>query len=84
MVSASIIYVYNATITVKPENLNRIDSPDVVRQFPAILRRIERLQQCNLDRGAIHVLEALGRQTYLTDLEEKLLAFLEREYGIDC
>jgi hypothetical protein len=76
--------VYDATITVKPENLNSINSPDVVRQFPAILSRIKRLQQCNLDRGAIHVLEALGRQTYLTDLEEKLLAFLEREYGIDC
>ena len=75
--------VYNATIMVKPENLNRVDSPDTVRQFGATLRRIKRLQQCNLDRGAISVLEALGRQTYLTDLEEKLLAFLEREYGID-
>ena len=75
--------VYDATIMVKPENLNRIDSPDVVHQLPATLNRIKRLQQCNLDRGAIHVLRDLGRQTYLTHLEEKLLAFLEREYGID-
>ncbi len=75
--------VYDATITVKSENLNPIDSPDVVRQFGAILKRIKRLGQCNLDRGAIHVLRDLGRQTYLTHLEEKLLAFLEREYEID-
>lgn len=76
--------VCNATITVKPENLNRVDSPDTVCQFPGTLRRIKRLWQCELDRGAIQVLEGLGRQTYLTDLEEKLLAFLEREYKIDC
>ena len=75
--------VYDATIMVKPENLNRIDSPDVVRQLPTTVSRIKRLQQCNLDRGAIHVLEALGRQTYLTHLEEKLLAFLELEYLSD-
>lgn len=76
--------VYDTTIMVKPENLNRVDSPDVGHQLPATLSRIKRLQQCNLDRGAISVLEVLGRQTYLTELEEKLLAFLEREYGIDC
>jgi len=75
--------VCNATISVKPENLKSVDSPDVVHQFPIILRRIKRLWQCELDRGAISVLEALGKQTYLTYLEEKLLAFLEREYGID-
>lgn len=75
--------VCNTTIAVKPENLKLVDSPDVVHQFPIILQRIRRLWQCNLDRGAISVLEALGKQTYLTDLEEKLLTFLEREYGID-
>lgn len=75
--------VCNATIAVKPENLKSIDSPEVIQQFPTILRRIKRLWQCELDRGAISVLEALGKQTYLTYLEEKLLTFLEREYRID-
>lgn len=76
--------VCNATISVKPENLKSVDSPDVVNQFPIILRRIKRLWQCELDRGAISVLEVLGKQTYLTYLEEKLLTFLEQEYKIDA
>ncbi|WP_052672415.1 hypothetical protein [Aliterella atlantica] len=75
--------VCNTTIAVKPENLKSVDSPDVVHQFPIVLRRIRRLWQCELDRGATSVLEALSKQTYLTDLEEKLLTFLEREYKID-
>ncbi|WP_277871363.1 hypothetical protein [Chroococcidiopsis cubana] len=35
-----------------------------------------------LDRGAEAVLQHLGRQTYLTDLEVELLTFLEQRYGI--
>ena len=75
--------VCNATLAVKPENLKSVDSPDAMRQFPAILKRIRWLWQCKLDRGAISVLEAICKQTYLTPLEEKLLAFLEREYKIE-
>ena len=75
--------VHDATLTVKPDNLNRLDSPDVRRQLPIILKRIKRLRRCDLDRGAYPILEALGRQTYLTDFESKLLAFLEQEYEID-
>lgn len=75
--------VHDATLIVKPDNLNRLDSPDVRRQLPTILKRIKRLRRCDLDRGAYPILEALGRQTYLTDFESKLLAFLEQEYEID-
>lgn len=75
--------VHDGVLTVKPENLQPIDSPDVHRQLPTILKRIKRLRQRDLDRGAYPILESLGRQTYLTDLEEKLLTFLEREYEIE-
>jgi hypothetical protein len=75
--------IHDATLTVKPDNLNSLDSPEVCRQLPGILKRIKLLRQCDLDRGAYPVLEALGRQTYLTDLEAKLLTFLEQEYEIN-
>ena len=76
--------VYDTTITVKPENLKKIDDPDVRRQLPAILQRIKRVRNVGmLDRGTYYVLDGLGRQMYLTDFEEKLLSFLEKEYGIE-
>ena len=75
--------VHDSVLTVKPDNLNPIDSPDVRRQLPHLLRRIKRLRQCDLDRGAYPILESLGRQTYLTDLEADLLAFLEQRYGVE-
>lgn len=76
--------VHDATLTVKPENLNPIDSPDVRRELPTILKRIKRLRDCGfLDRGAYNVLEDLGRHTYLTPVEEGLLTWLEKYYGID-
>lgn len=77
------VEVHDAVLTVKPDNLNQIDSPDVRRQLPSILIRIKRLRQCDLDRGAYPILEFLGQQTYLTDFEADLLAFMEQRYGID-
>lgn len=75
--------VYDRTLTVKPENLTRIDEPDVRRQLPQTLKRIRRLRNVGLlDRGAYNILEDLGRHTYLTDLENDLLTFLEQRYGI--
>ncbi len=75
--------VHDTTLAVKPENLKPIDSPDTRRQLPQILERIKRLRNLGLlDRGAYHVLEGLGRQTYLTELEADLLTFLEQRYGI--
>lgn len=78
------IHVHDKDLTVKPENLEPIDSPSECEQVRAIARRITRLRQCGLlDRGAYYVLEELGRQTFLTPLEAKLLAVLEQEYGIE-
>ncbi|MCP6762129.1 MAG: hypothetical protein NHB32_26040 [Fischerella sp. CENA71] len=76
--------VHDTTLNVKPENLNKIDSPQVHRQLPQIKKRIKRLRDCGiLDRCAYTVLESLGRQTYLTPVEEGLLEWLEKYYGIN-
>ncbi len=75
--------VHDGTILVKPENLKPIDDPDVRRQLPQTLKRIRRLRNIGLlDRGAYNVLEDLGRQTYLTPVEEGLLRWLENHYGL--
>ena len=79
-----LVDVHDATILVKPENLQPIDDPDVRRQLPQILNRIRRLRECGLlDRCAYTVLDSLGRQTYLTPLEDKFLKVMEQEYGIN-
>jgi len=77
--------VHDATITVKPDNLDKIDSPDVKRQLPQILKRIRRVRQLPgfRDRVAYTMLEHLGRQTYLTPLEDKVLRLIEQEYGVE-
>ena len=76
--------VYDNTLTVKPDNLNPIDLPDVRRQFPQTLKRIKQLRSVGmLDRCAYTHLEALGRQTYLTEVEEIVLQCLENHYGIN-
>jgi hypothetical protein len=78
-----VVDVHDGTLTVKPENLQPIDSPEVHRQLPAILKRIRYLRDSGmLDRCAYTVLESLGRQTYLTEVEEKLLSCLEEHYGV--
>ncbi len=79
-----LVDVHDTAITVKPENLKPIDDPDVRRQLPQILNRIRRLRECGLlDRCAYTVLDSLGRQTYLTPLEDKFLKVMEQEYGIN-
>lgn len=75
--------VHDATILMKPENLKPIDETDVRCQLPQTLKRIRRLRNVGLlDRGAYNVLEGLGRQTYLTPVEEGLLQWLENHYGV--
>lgn len=77
------VEVHDTTITVNPDNLISIDSPDERRQLPTILKRIKRLRQCeSLDRGAENVLEDLGHHTYLTEVESGLLSWLENYYGV--
>ncbi len=79
-----IVDVHDATLTVKPNNLDKIDSADVRRQLPWTLKRIRRLRQVGLlDRGADNVLEDLGKHTYLTPVEEGLLSWLEQYYRVE-
>ncbi len=76
--------VHDTTLTVKPDNLEPIDLPDVRRQLPQTLKRIKQLRSVGmLDRCAYTNLEALGRQTYLTEVEEIVLQCLENHYGIN-
>ena len=61
-----------------------IDLPDVCRQLPQTLKRIRRLRESGLlSRCVYTILESFGRQTYLDDFEDKLLTFMERNYGIE-
>jgi len=78
--------VHDTILTVKPENLQKLDFPEVHRQLPQILMRIKRLRQVGtLDRGANHFLAGVGRQVYLTEVEEMLLSCLEAHYKVeDC
>lgn len=76
--------VHDTTILVKPENLQPIDDPDARRQLPQVLKRIRQLRDVGLlDRAAYTMLESLGRQTYLTDLEDKFLCFMEDYYKVN-
>ncbi len=76
--------VHDNTLTVKPDNLNPIDLSDVRRQLPQTLIRIRRLRESGLlSRCAYTILESIGRQTYLDDFEDKLLTFMEQNYGIE-
>lgn len=78
---AVIVDVHDATITVKPENLNKIDSPYVKRQLRQTLRRIKQLHEVgSLDRGADNVLKDLIKHIALTPVEEDLLSWLENYY----
>nr|MBO3464447.1 hypothetical protein [Aetokthonos hydrillicola CCALA 1050] len=78
------VAVHDNTLLVKPENLNKLDSPEAHDQLPQIKERIWRLRNHGaLDRGAYTVLESLGRQTYLTPLELGLLQWLEEYYGVE-
>ncbi len=75
--------VHDTTFAVKPDNLNPIDLPDIRRQLPETLKRIRQLRECDLlDRCAYTVLESLGRQIYLTEVEEGLLQWLENHYKV--
>ncbi|MBV8887483.1 MAG: hypothetical protein JO235_26275 [Chroococcidiopsidaceae cyanobacterium CP_BM_RX_35] len=76
------VETHDGKLQVKPENLEPIDDRAVHRQLAALLKRIQRLRKFELDRGAIGVLELLGKQTFLTEVEERLLTVLEDYYGI--
>lgn len=75
--------VHDMTLAVKSENLNPIDDLEAQRQLPQLLKRIKRLREVGLlDRFAYTTLEHLGRQTYLTDVEQGVLEWLETHYNV--
>lgn len=77
------VHVHDRELTVKPERLEPIDSPFESEQVRAIAQRITRLRQCGLlDQCAYAVLESLGQKTYLTEVAEGLLSWLETHYGV--
>ncbi|MDZ4877643.1 MAG: hypothetical protein CLLPBCKN_007078 [Chroococcidiopsis cubana SAG 39.79] len=78
------VEVDDRTLIVKPENLKKIDSPDVQQQILEILQRIRRLRKVNpLDRGADNLLKNLVKQTDLTPVEEGLLSWIENYYRVE-
>jgi len=77
-----IVETHDGSLQVKPDNLEPIDDRAVRRQIAALLKRIQRLRKRELDRGAEVVLESLGKRTFLTEVEERLLKVLEDYYGI--
>ncbi|WP_250123475.1 hypothetical protein [Chroococcidiopsis sp. CCMEE 29] len=77
------VEVLDATITVKLENLNKINSADDERKLPQILKRIRRLPEVeSLEQGAKVFLKDLSKRTNLTSLDEDLLFCLEKRYGV--
>jgi hypothetical protein len=78
------VAVHNNTLTVKPENIKRIDSPEAQQQITEIWNRISQVRDCGpLNRCANTVLESLGQQTFLTSFEEGLLRWMEEYYGVE-
>jgi len=76
------VETHDGSLQVRPDNLEPIDDRAVRRQIAALLKRIQRLRKRELDRGAEVVLESLGKRTFLTEVEERLLKVLEDYYGI--
>ncbi len=76
------VETHDGMLLVKPDNLDLIDDLSVRCQLAALLERIKQLRKCKLDRGAEVVLESLGKRTFLTELEEKLIELLENHYEI--
>jgi hypothetical protein len=78
------VEVHDATLSVKLENLNEINSSsDDKRQLPQTLRRVRRLRAVeSLDRGAANVLKDISKRTNLTPVEEGLLSWIENYYRV--
>ena len=80
------VALWNGTIQmIKPENLVSLEFTESQRaERQKLCSRIQRLKECPLEPTAQSILSILGRekQPYLTSFQEKLLSFIEHEYGI--
>jgi len=77
-----IVETHDGKLQVKPENLDPIDDRAVRHQIAALLKRIQQLRKRELDRGAEVLLESFGKRTFLTEVEEGLLSWLESFYKV--
>jgi hypothetical protein len=78
------VRTWDGECQVKIEHLKDLAlSPAQREEVRQLSDRIARLQAIgNLDRGAYPLLKSLGKQIYLTPLEDKLLKVLEEEYEV--
>jgi hypothetical protein len=76
------VRAWNGEYLARIENLKELFlSSEAIEEVRALSDRLLRLGEVEqIDRGAKPILESLGKQLYLTELEEKLLSLLEKEY----
>ncbi len=81
------VNTWDGEYLVRPEYLKSCNYSEMeCRQMEDLGVRMSRLhEKCSWDPAALWILKGLARlnKPYLDPLEEKLLAFLEQEYGID-
>lgn len=78
--STVIAAVYDATLTVKLNNLDKIDAPNVEQLWQRITRLLE---VGSFDPGVVDFLKGLGKHTApLTPVQEGLLSWLENHYQV--
>jgi hypothetical protein len=81
------VRAWDGDYVVKMDHLKSLDySEDYCKQMVVLCDRLSKLRnQGNLEEAALNVLEQLGeiKRPYLTQVEEKLLSVLEREYGVE-
>jgi hypothetical protein len=81
------VKMWDGEYMVKPENLKSLDFlEDDCSAMSELCFRLRRLYDIkDLDEVALSLLNALGKRTkpYLTPVQEKVLAVIEQEYGIE-
>jgi hypothetical protein len=76
----STVIAYDATLTVKPNNLDKIDAPNVEQLWQRITRLLE---VGSFDPGVVDFLKGLGKHTApLTPVQEGMLSWLENHYEV--
>ena len=79
--------MWDGEYIVKPENLKSLDFlEDDCSAMSELCFRLRRLYDIkDLDEVALSLLNSLGKRTkpYLTPVQEKVLAVIEQEYGIE-
>jgi hypothetical protein len=81
------VKMWDGEYIVKPENLKSLDFlEDDCSAMSELCSRLRRLYNIkDLDEVALSLLNSLGKRTkpYLTPVQEKVLAVIEQEYGIE-